>query len=164
MKKEFDDLKKAQDAARSEEKQADKLQEELEKKEEEFNRNANEVIDNFNKIQSQINKFTTQMEVRQAELDEELALKEAFVPEHEEDVYNDARELLLRDYVDVYQEAIDSLNTQMESAQGEFEIITEEKRLREEQAEAVAAQKAKEAEYTDMRAAVDFAKEEKEHF
>lgn len=161
-KKEYDDLKKAQDAARSEEKQADKLQEELEKKEAEFNKNANEVIDNFNKIQQQINKFSAQMEIRQGELDEELALKEAFVPETEGDVFNDARELLLNDYVSVYQEAIDSLNIQMEAAQSEFEIITEEKRLREEQAEAVAAQKAKEAEYNDQRAAVDFAKEEKE--
>jgi len=65
----------------------------------------------------------------------------------------------LEDYVSVYQEAIDGLNLQIADAQADFEIVSEEKRLREEQEAAAAAQKAKENEYGDMRIAVDEAKE-----
>jgi predicted nucleic acid-binding Zn-ribbon protein len=62
------------------------------------------------------------------------------------------------DYVDVYRQAIEGLNSQLEFAQEEFEIISEEKRLREEEETAQAAQKAKENEYGDMKIAVDEAK------
>jgi predicted nucleic acid-binding Zn-ribbon protein len=64
----------------------------------------------------------------------------------------------LSDYVSVYQQAIDGLKDQLEIAQEEFEIISEEKRLREEEEAAQAAQKAKENEYGDMKIAVDEAK------
>lgn len=65
---------------------------------------------------------------------------------------------MLSDYVSVYQQAIDGLKDQLEIAQEEFEIISEEKRLREEEEAAQAAQKAKENEYGDMKIAVDEAK------
>lgn len=62
------------------------------------------------------------------------------------------------DYVDVYEQAIEGLKSQLDLAQEEFEIISEEKRLREEEEAAQAAQKAKENEYGDMKIAVDEAK------
>lgn len=64
----------------------------------------------------------------------------------------------MRDYVDVYQQAIDGLTTQIDVAQVEFEIISEEKRLRDEQEAAIAAQKAKENEFSDMKKNFDEAK------
>jgi hypothetical protein len=100
--------------------------------------------------------------IRRADLEEELALKAEF-DDSEGAVFDDARELLLNDYVSVYEEAIQSLSTQMEVAQAEFEIMTEAKRQREEAQEAEAEAKAKEAEYNDMRATVDDAKEAKEN-
>jgi len=68
------------------------------------------------------------------------------------------RENLLRDYVDVYRQAIDGLQIQIDNAKVEFELISEEKKLKEEQAEAEAAKKAKENEYEDTRTAVNEAK------
>lgn len=50
----------------------------------------------------------------------------------------------------------------MNSAQYEFERMTEAKRQREEAEEADAETKAKEAEYNDMRATIDDAKEVKD--
>jgi len=56
---------------------------------------------------------------------------------------NQQKEFLLTDYVSVYEQAIAGLDAQMVTAKVEFDIISEEKRLREEQAEAEAATKAK---------------------
>lgn len=47
---------------------------------------------------------------------------------------------------------------QLDNARVEFEIISEEKRLREETEKAEAATKAKESEYADTKLAVDEAK------
>lgn len=71
---------------------------------------------------------------------------------------NSARIWLLEDYVSVYQQAIEGLQVQLDAATEQFEEITETKRLREEEAKAVAAQKAKENEYADMVIAVNEAK------
>jgi galactose-1-phosphate uridylyltransferase len=65
---------------------------------------------------------------------------------------------LLEDYVNVYEQAIEGLQDQLDTATEEFEEITEEKRLREEEAKANAAQKAKESEYDNMTIAVNEAK------
>lgn len=107
------------------------------------------------------------MEGKQAELEEERSrLEEARAfndalaedDETERQDVSDQREFLLMDYVDVYEQAIEGLKSQLDLAQEEFEIISEEKRLREEEEAAQAAQKAKENEYGDMKIAVDEAK------
>lgn len=99
----------------------------------------------------------------EAEAEAEYADEEAPVEEeHVEcpDMPSSAKVDLLSDYVDVYRQAIESLDSQIETAQVDFEIISEEKRLREEQEAAAAAQKAKENEYEDMVFAVNEAKAE----
>lgn len=65
----------------------------------------------------------------------------------------------MEEYINVYQQQIDALDGQLETAQAQFEQVSEEKRLRGEQEEAQAAEKAKAAEYDDMRIALDEAKE-----
>lgn len=65
---------------------------------------------------------------------------------------------ILGEYVSVYEQQISALNDQIADAKYEFDLISEEKRLREEQEEAQAAQRAKESEYDDMRIALDEAK------
>jgi hypothetical protein len=70
----------------------------------------------------------------------------------------------LGEYVSVYEQQIEALNNQIGDAKYEFDLLTEEKRLREEQEEAQAAQKAKESEYGDMKIALDEAKEAKDHW
>ena len=82
------------------------------------------------------------MEGKQAELEEERSrLEEARAfndalaedDETERQDVSDQREFLLMDYVDVYEQAIEGLKSQLDLAQEEFEIISEEKRLREEE-------------------------------
>lgn len=51
------------------------------------------------------------------------------------------------------------MNDQIGLAQAKFELVSEEKRLRDEQEKAIAAEKAKENEFNDMKAALNEAKE-----
>jgi hypothetical protein len=54
------------------------------------------------------------------------------------------------------------LSVEIDSYKGQFDLMTEEKRLRQEKEDAIAAQKAKENEYNDVKIAVDEAKANKD--
>ena len=65
---------------------------------------------------------------------------------------------MLGEYVSVYEEQIAEFDAQIAGSQDEKDLLTEELRLRKEQEDAIAAEKAKKAEFDDMRAALDEAK------
>jgi hypothetical protein len=88
-------------------KRDDEAAAEIERKNAEFNANANEVISTYMALESEKSKFESRMADKEAELaaeqesnSEKLAAGEAV---------NDAKELLLNDYVDVYRQAIEGL-------------------------------------------------------
>lgn len=75
---------------------------------------------------------------------------------------DDQKELLYADYVDTYQQQIDILEGDVESKRAEMEQVLQNKKFREEQEAAQAAEKAKQAEFDDMRAGLDDAKHEQD--
>lgn len=149
----YDDLMGVHDEERAAIAAADKAQEEKDRKNAEFNERAGEVIEQFSQLGKDQDKFRVKMQEKQAELEE---VQNADEPDYD-------KVTLLEEYVSVYQQQIDILQGQIDESTYDFELITEEKRLREENERALAAEKAKEAEYNDMRAALDDAKETKDH-
>lgn len=127
----------------------DKTAAEKEEKDRAFNENAGKIIGEYNRINDDKKRFETKLAEKQAELEAAQNAEE-----------QDERKLfVLGEYVEVYQQQINSLNDQIGLAQAKFELVSEEKRLRDEQEKAIAAEKAKENEFNDMKAALNEAKE-----
>jgi hypothetical protein len=124
----------------------------------------NEIADKLlQQIESELPEVRAQIKAAWFADGNELSMKELLnelfeITDESDYAIDENRETLLRDYVDVYQQAIDGLQIQIDDAKINFELISEEKRLKEEQAEAEAAKKAKENEYEDTRIAVNEAK------
>lgn len=97
-------LKTLHEQQRNEEKQFDKQEVEKEEKLKLFNEEAARIVENYNKLNADRTKFETRMGEKEAELaEEEAANNEAEANRTDEDPeVNRAREVLLRDYVDVY--------------------------------------------------------------
>jgi chromosome segregation ATPase len=129
--------------------ETDKTAADKDEKDRAFNENAGKIIGEYNRINAEKKRFETKLAEKQAELEAAQGAEE-----------QDERKLfVLGEYVEVYQQQINSLNDQIGLAQEKFELVSEEKRLRDEQEKAVAAEKAKENEFNDMKAALDEAKE-----
>lgn len=129
--------------------ETDKAAAKKDEQDREFNENAAKIIGEYNRINDDKKRFETKLAEKQAELETAQGAEE-----------QDERKLfVLGEYVEVYEQQINSLNDQIGSAKDKFEMVSEEKRLRDEQEKAIAAEKAKENEFNDMRAALDEAKE-----
>jgi len=62
------------------------------------------------------------------------------------------------EYVEIYRQQVDTLQINIDNKKYEFDNISAEKQFREDQEKASAAEKAKEAEYTDLKTSLDEAK------
>lgn len=121
---EMSDLKEKHFQERQADIIADEAAAEKDRKDAEFNEQTAAVLDAYNALGKDKTKFEGKMAEKQAELEEAQGL-----PEEEQD---QRRINLLTDYIDAYQQQIDALQGQVDEATEQFEMVSEEKRLRKE--------------------------------
>jgi chromosome segregation ATPase len=154
-------------AGHAEERAADKnFDQEEAIKEEKYQQqiaDTNRILDAFAVLESSKTEYTTKRDEWQAKLDEVRAVAGTSDSEGNPIEVDEQKEFLYADYVDTYQQQIDILEGDVESKRAEMEQVLQNKKFREEQEAAQAAEKAKQAEFDDMRAGLDDAKHEQDY-
>lgn len=146
--KEGDEMMAKHSKERAALKQADKVQAEKDKADAEFNARAGEVVEAFNELGASRDKFQKKMEEKEAELEKARNAEEV----------DETKVERLVEYVEIYRQQVETLQMNIDNKKFEFDDISAEKQFREDQEKAAAAEKAKEAEYTDLKTTLDEAK------